>query len=390
MNPGSIEAKKQNIVRIAKAIYDHPEVSRKELGQRFGLSASTVTLAVNALLEQQLVEESSQEESVAGRKARLLRVNPRFGSILTIQLAGDLSIQFRLSDLCGQRLAAQDLPAPAALPSPQAFPALLAESASAFLAEPAGQPPLAAAAVIIPGVMNPDGTADLPVLGWEALDLRVLSEALQVPVYCDTVIHMLGGYEVRQLPVDGRQIYLSLEPGVGMSVYEQGQPAASRNLLYGEVGHISMHEDGPPCYCGNRGCLEYYCGVTGILSRLAALADACPIIARLTEHGPALEHVTQAARLGSAAAQQLLQSVSVELGRALVTICNILDPDQILVSGRLWQLPEIREPALALARDRLLSKKRRQPAFLSAALPPDQYEIGTCHYVFNRLIESLL
>ena len=133
MNPGSIEAKKQNIAGIARTIYDHPEISRKGLGHRFGLSASTVTLAVTSLLEHRLVMESGQEEAAAGRRARLLRINARAGSILTIHLTGELSIQFRLCDLCGQRLAEQDLPAPADRPALTDFLALLARAAAAFL-----------------------------------------------------------------------------------------------------------------------------------------------------------------------------------------------------------------------------------------------------------------
>ena len=242
MNPSSIEAKKQNIVRIARAIYDHPQISRKELSQRFGLSASTVTLAVNALLEQQLLIDCGQEPSAAGRKAQLLQVRPDADR--------------------------------------ETYSLLLTQAAQTFLAE-LGNPALTAAAVIIPGVMNLDGTADLPVFGWSRVSFDHLQTALETPVYCDTILHLLGGYEVQQAGPTGIQIYLSLEPSVGMSCYRDGQAITSRNLLFGEVGHISMHEDGPLCYCGNRGCLEYYCGIPGILSRMEALAPHCPILSQV-------------------------------------------------------------------------------------------------------------
>lgn len=387
MNPSSIEAKRQNILRMVRAIYDHPEISRKELAQQFGLSPSTVTLAVTALQEQNLVVESGQEEAAAGRRARLLRVNAAAGSILSVHLAGDLSVQLRLCDLCGTRLAEQTTPCPRPQPKKDDFPALLAGNIAAFLASAGAHPPLAAAAVIIPGVMHTDGTADLPVCGWESLDLRGLTEQLGVPVFCDTILHMLSGYEIQQQPPAQRQIYLSLEPGVGMNCHENGQAATSRNLLYGEIGHISMHEDGPLCYCGNRGCLEYYCGVTGILSRMAEAAAACPILASVPL---TLEGLTQAAENGSRAAADLLGQAALELGRALVTIRNMLDPDQIIISGRLWQIAQVRQTALDLIRKRTISKRQPLPQILSATLPPDRYETGVCHYAFNRLVEELI
>ena len=385
MNPSSIEAKKQNIVRIARAIYDHPQISRKELGHQFGLSASTVTLAVNALLEQQLLTECGQEPSAAGRKAQLLQVRPDAGRFLILQPNNDHSVHLQLCDLCGSRLAERHSEPPIQLPTRETYSQLLTHAAQEFLDE-LNCPALTAAAVIIPGVMNQDGTADLPVFGWNRVSFSHLQKALQIPVYCDTILHLLGGYEVQQAGPAGMQIYLSLEPGVGMSCYRDGQAITSRNLLFGEVGHISMHEDGPPCYCGNRGCLEYYCGVPGILSRMAALAPHCPI---LSQAPLTLEALDQAAQDGSIPAQQLLAQVATELGRAIVTIRNMLDPDQIIISGRLWQMDAVRNPASALVYSRTLSGTRAPLPLLPSALPSEHYEIGVCHNLFNRTIEHL-
>lgn len=390
MNPGSIEAKKHNIAAIARTIYDQPGISRKELGSRFGLSPSTVTLAVTALQELDLVAECGQEQAAAGRRARLLEINPHRGSVLILRLGEDFSLELTLCGLWGARLDRQLLPPPEERPQQARFCRLLADAARQFLDRTPRPLPLLAAAVITPGVMNPDGTADIGLFGWEDLSLSGLSEALQVPVYYDSILQMLGSYEIRQLPPADRQIYLSLEPGVGMAAYEQGRAVTGRNLLYGEIGHISMHEDGPPCYCGNRGCLEYYCGIPGLLSRMEEAARRCPILASLCSGGLTPEALPAAARQGSAAAAQLLEQVACELGRALVTLTNLLDPDQIIIAGRLWQYPEVREPALELVSRRALARSRQMPRILPAALPPDRTEPGICHFVFERWLDSRL
>ena len=388
MNPGSIEAKRQNILRLAQAVYDHSGISRKELGHQLGLSPSTVTLATAPLLEQKLLVECGMEEASAGRRAKLLKINESRGTILFLRLEEDFSLVFRLCNLCGIKLAEATLPPPAQRPTQEAFPAELAHAALDFLEQAAQPLPLLAAAVITPGVMKPDGTADIPLFGWENLNLSCLFHTLKVPVYYDSILHMLGSYEVRQLPPAGRQIYLSLEPGVGMTCYEQGRAVSGRNLFYGEVGHISMHEDGPLCYCGNRGCLEYYCGVPGILSRLSQVADSCPILSDLCRDGLSLELLPKAAHQGSVPARRLLEQVATELGRALVTLTNLLDPDQILIAGRLWQFPEIREPALSLVSLRALARRRQLPQIQAASLDPDKAEIGVCHFVFSRWLET--
>ncbi|MBP3587774.1 MAG: ROK family protein, partial [Clostridia bacterium] len=84
----------------------------------------------------------------------------------------------------------------------------------------------------------------------------------------------------------------------------------------------------------------------------------------------------------------LLEQVATELGRALVTLTNLLDPDQILIAGRLWQFPEIREPALSLVSLRALARRRQLPQIQAASLDPDKAEIGVCHFVFSRWLET--
>ena len=94
--------------------------------------------------------------------------------------------------------------------------------------------------------------------------------------------------------------------------------------------------------------------------------------------------------MDSTAARALLEETSTELGRAIVTIRNMLDPDQVIISGRLWQMPEIQEPVRQLVYSRTLSRTRDPLPLCSAALSSDQYEVGVCHYVFNRLIEQIV
>ena len=38
----------------------------------------------------------------------------------------------------------------------------------------------------------------------------------------------------------------------------------------GEIGHVTIDENGPICRCGNRGCLETFIGARGAARRLAA------------------------------------------------------------------------------------------------------------------------
>jgi len=63
-------------------------------------------------------------------------------------------------------------------------------------------------------------------------------------------------------------VYLTLSTGIGAGVISGGQLVQGARDLGGEVGHHVLDRDGPPCPCGQRGCLEVYCGGLNVARRL--------------------------------------------------------------------------------------------------------------------------
>lgn len=399
MNTAGIAAKKNNIRKILREIIETPDISRSELARRFSLSPATVTIAVNELLEKGLVLEGSVQQSPMGRKAKLLHLNEQLYTVLAADITATATLDLRLCDLRGSNLAARTFAFPAGpFAAPDAVCGFVCQCARDFL----GSVPktlskkLLGAAVIVPGLIRHDGTVDAPLYGWERIPLSsALGSALGVSVFCDTLLRILGQYEIQFLREATHVVYLSLDAGVGLACFEDGQLLTGRNLLYGEVGHISLNEQGPTCYCGNRGCFEYYCGTSGILARLEILAKQgiCPILTaayRAAGNQMTLELAMRAYHEGSSAVRGQLDEVSAYLGRALVSICNLLDPDQVVLAGRLGRENYILQNALALVRSRMLARTFNPPVFSLAYLSADTYEMGVCHYVLGRMLEVLL
>ena len=60
-------------------------------------------------------------------------------------------------------------------------------------------------------------------------------------------------------------VCMTLGTGVGCSVVAGGRPyrgGSQFGALLG--GHLTIDRNGPPCPCGNRGCLELYCSATAL------------------------------------------------------------------------------------------------------------------------------
>ena len=113
--------------------------------------------------------------------------------------------------------------------------------------------------------------------------------------------------------------------GVGGGVVVRGQLVSGRQHIAGEWGHNVLEADGPPCYCGKRGCVETFLSGPGFARDYAA-------------HGgtalPAHDIVARA-QTGDAVAAAAVQRYLDRFGRALAMVINILDPDVVVLGGGL-------------------------------------------------------
>lgn len=130
-----------------------------------------------------------------------------------------------------------------------------------------------------------------------------------------------------------------LGTGCGAGLAINGQPWAGRNRVAGEWGHNPLpwmtadEAPGPPCWCGQSGCIETWVSGTGFAADHArAHPDAPPQTA---------EQIVAAARQGKATAQQALTRYSNRLARALAHVINLLDPDVIVLGGGMSNVDEL-------------------------------------------------
>ncbi len=131
-----------------------------------------------------------------------------------------------------------------------------------------------------------------------------------------------------------------LGTGVGGGIAVHGRVLTGANGLAGEWGHDPLpwaapDEAAPPCYCGQRGCVETW--LSG------------PALAR--DHGVpgwTAERVAAAARAGDTAARATLDRHAHRLARALAGVIHLLDPDVIVLGGGLSRLEHLTAQVPAL------------------------------------------
>jgi glucokinase len=141
-------------------------------------------------------------------------------------------------------------------------------------------------------------------------------------------------------------VMVTLGTGIGGGVIAGGQLIRGANGFTGEIGHVVVDPDGPPCPCGRRGCWERYASGSG-LARLAREAAIGKRLRRVVElaGGDAYqvrgEHVQAAAREGDEGALDVIDLFGRWVALGLVNLTNVLDPQMFVLGGGLAVSPDL-------------------------------------------------
>jgi glucokinase len=130
---------------------------------------------------------------------------------------------------------------------------------------------------------------------------------------------------------------LTLGTGVGGGMVLNGQVWHGMTGMAGELGHINVDPNGPPCNCGSRGCLEQFASATAI-KRMAIEAIAtgkAPELARAMTADPEFSSkvVHQMATQGDEPAREIFRHVGDALGVVLAGLVNIFNLPMYVIGG---------------------------------------------------------
>ena len=160
------------------------------------------------------------------------------------------------------------------------------------------------------------------------LDLvAVVAEATGLParIENDATMALLAEAAARPEGAGGLVAMMTVGTGIGGAMILDGRPWSGGGHA-GQFGHIRVAEDGPPCNCGRRGCVETFSSGTA-LGRLLAGAGY--------PEGHRAEDLLAAAEGGDAAARALLDRWAAPMRRAIDSLVAMADPRLVLIGGGL-------------------------------------------------------
>jgi glucokinase len=190
-------------------------------------------------------------------------------------------------------------------------------------------------------------------------------------------------------------IYITLSTGIGGGIVIDGKVYTGAIGAAGEVGHMTIDDNGPICNCGNRGCWETLASGTA-LAREAKRQIKEGVRTSILKYAEGdIEKVTaqvvhSAAKQGDSLAKELIARTSYYIGVGLVNLINIFNPELIVIGGGLSNIGDmLLEPAFNVAEERTYKKTFHAVRFASAELGRNSGVLGAAAFALQEVRKSL-
>ena len=233
--------------------------SKKDLAEMCGISMPTLHQNLKELIDEGLISYTDEWQHTGGRRARGLDIVPdaRFavGIFLNRTACRIVAADLRLNEMAYENVPF-DFEGCIAGTAPKVSELLEHFLSGASL----DRSRLLGVCVAIPGIISKDElTIEFaPTFGVRNQPVSALLGDIPYPVHVVNDATASGRAEYFTRKKTGNMAYLSLENGVGGTVFIAGSPYDGDHSRSGEFGHICVEPGGLPCSCGKLGCLEPY------------------------------------------------------------------------------------------------------------------------------------
>jgi predicted NBD/HSP70 family sugar kinase len=328
--------------RVLDLVASGQAVTRTDLGAALGAPASTISLAVNGLVELGLIAEEGTQGATGGRPRKVLRLggtdefavaadlggsHARIGIVLPGGEATDIdTVPFSLSD------------------GPEKGLARLAELFEE-LADGRGHGTLRAIGMSLPGPVDiATGGVDQPsrMPGWHRFPAAAwMEERFGLPVAVDNDANLMAIAEhVVHAPEHVHTIMVKAGSAIGTGIIVDGHIYRGATGAAGDITHVRIDAaDSRPCSCGNTGCLE-------------TIASGAALVRTLREQDVDVENILDVVKLVERAdplATMAVRRAGHYLGEVLAANVNFFNPNAVYLGGILSTL----EPFVAAVRSEL-------------------------------------
>jgi len=185
-------------------------------------------------------------------------------------------------------------------------------------------------------------------LGWLNVSLHDLIKDVSIPVYVQNSVNMgaISALNAEGSHGESSSFYVRIREGVGGAFVLDNMMMNGASWTAGEIGHISIDSQGKRCECGQRGCLE------SLINHDAFIKDA-----KLSNNDPFIRNGNikfDYTLLHSSEIKNIIYRYGIHLGKALVQVTHLMNPNQIVIDAPYNIYEEFQQGCLEFLREHAL------------------------------------
>jgi predicted NBD/HSP70 family sugar kinase len=391
-----------NEVRLLNVIRRHQPISRTQISSLTGLNASTVTMIVKRLLAHDMISEASTGTSTGGRRPTFLTINPNKMLVLGVDL-GVWQTSYTVADFSGRQILWRTLPTlpeakelirqPLAIPEDfvqQLCEDILKSLAEAKLTKERG---LSAVGVSVPELVDVQEGSMVLGANDRLVKVRIrqlFEERLGVPTFVDNDANSAALAEIwmgsGKLLGSRNIAYVLVVEGIGTALIIEGRLHRGSRIGTGSFGHMPMDPNGPPCFCGARGCWETLASEKALRRRFAELGgeDGTP-----GSEGTQAAAIIAAALRGNPTALAALTANARSLSLGILGLVHGLAPQAIIVGGQVVQAWNLIRPIInETVRSRTYNPFLAEVDILPSSVPYPPSLLGAVAIAISNMLEQ--
>jgi predicted NBD/HSP70 family sugar kinase len=325
---------------IVKRLYFDKALSCADLSELFDKSVPSISKAVNELIEEGFVIENGYAPSSGGRRPLVYSIRQEAMYILTVAM-DQLSTRIQMIDLVNQPVANIAVCDLKLLNNPHALSTLIEHINNYINTTGIPKDKIAGIGIGMPGFINSIEGVNFTYMesGDQSLT-QVITIKTGVPTYIDNDSSLIALAEQKFGIAKARKdvMVINLGWGIGLGMIVNGEIYRGHNGFAGEFSHIPLSEDGSLCTCGKRGCLEAEASMLVVAEKAIRGIKKGNISSlkniNIDQSKMVGDAIMEAANNGDQFAIELLSDAGYKIGKALAILIHIMNPANIVLSGR--------------------------------------------------------
>lgn len=363
--------KQENRASILKALKKNGMMSRKDIANIVQLTPAAVTILVNEMIKEGIINEAGEleeDDKRAGRKKILIDINYNYKYVLGINIEAEY-INIGIANINGDIIADTSWPTSMGLEmKPDEFLGMIADKCvNLFWKENVLKESILGVGVGIVGLVDKNSGISKHAYGlWKqsVLVKVILENILGLPVVVDNNVRALAvaemDYKSEQNISD--MLFVKYGPGIGSTMIVEKNIYYGANNKAGEIGHTIGNLNGELCKCGKRGCLETVASKQAILKKVKNIfsKEKTPLLYLGCEgslDNISLNKVFEIAFSGGKEEKRIVREVAENMAVAISNAVSLYDPQQVVLYGETFEYKQFLDEFRCVIKDMVLVDK---------------------------------